>query len=296
MFLITPIKKISSLLFVLSWDLLLIVINFITPRRKIGHVIPEGHPGFGGKWPEFIPPKPTDSRCACPALNAMANHGILPRDGRNISFREMNHKIRATYNFSPTFCYFVPHFAAEMLNKSYWTGKFDLEEISLHNGIEHDASLTRDDLYHQPDQGVPHAGLIKELLASATGIDQDGNKVLTIQDMAKISGKRRSEARASNPDFSLAKQHKMFGASNSSTLLTIYGGKVKDLETILLEERIPDGWEPSIRERMGLTMLTFNLRTVLPMEFSTKETELPKSYGTFQTTSGAGGSAGPSRK
>ena len=32
---------------------------------------------------------------------------------------------------------------ATLLNKSYSKDTFDLEEISLHNGIEHDGSLTR---------------------------------------------------------------------------------------------------------------------------------------------------------
>lgn len=31
-----------------------------------------------------------------------------------------------------------------MLNKDYSKDTFDLEEINLHNGIEHDASLTRE--------------------------------------------------------------------------------------------------------------------------------------------------------
>jgi hypothetical protein len=65
----------------LSWDAGLSVINLFLPRRPEGKVTPEGHPGFGGKWPEFIPPKDGDSRSACPALNAMANHGesLSPR-------------------------------------------------------------------------------------------------------------------------------------------------------------------------------------------------------------------------
>jgi hypothetical protein len=49
--------------------------NFLTPNKPVGKVIPEGHPGFGGKWPEYIAPKDGDSRCSCPGLNAMANHG-----------------------------------------------------------------------------------------------------------------------------------------------------------------------------------------------------------------------------
>ena len=57
----------------------------------------------------------------------------------------MGTKIRSTYNFAPSFCFFVPNFAANMLNKSYGKDTFDLAELNLHTdyAIEHDASLTR---------------------------------------------------------------------------------------------------------------------------------------------------------
>lgn len=70
--------------------------------------------------------------------------GILPRDGKNISFKELNRTIRATYNFAPTFCFFVPNFSAGFLKKKYSTDTFNLADLNLHSeqGIEHDASLT----------------------------------------------------------------------------------------------------------------------------------------------------------
>ena len=58
-----------------SWDVGTAIVNLIIPPKSKGKVTPEGHPGFGGKWPEYVPPKEGDSRCSCPALNAMANHG-----------------------------------------------------------------------------------------------------------------------------------------------------------------------------------------------------------------------------
>ena len=69
--------------------------------------------------------------------------GILPRDGRNISFKDLNNRCRETFNFSPTFSFYVPHYAATMLERNYWTDTFDLADISAHNCIEHDASLCR---------------------------------------------------------------------------------------------------------------------------------------------------------
>ncbi|KAF5384451.1 hypothetical protein D9615_003404 [Tricholomella constricta] len=272
MLLISPIAKVSTDVAVLVWDVSLTLLNLVTPKRKVGKVTPTGHPGADGKWPEFIPPKEGDSRCSCPALNAIANHGILPRDGRNISFKELNHTIRATYNFAPTFCFFVPNFAANMLGRKYSKDRFDLADLDLHNGIEHDASLVRRDTHFEPNQATIHVPYVKELLESATGKDSDGKALLTIPDLSLISSKRRAEARAENPEFSLDKAHRAFGSSNSSTMLTIFGGRVPDLEVLLLEERLPDGWESRIREQKGLTMLTFN-RTVLKVEKGIDETK-----------------------
>jgi len=200
----------------------------------------------------------------------MANHGILPRDGKNIQFKEMGRLIRTTYNFSPSFCYFVPNYAATMLKRDYNKDTIDLADLDLHNGIEHDASLCREDSAITPDQSKPHVEYIKGLLESATGKDKDGNPILTAQDLSRYSSKRRADARSYNKDFTLAFIHRMFGSSNSSTLLTIFGGRIKDIEPLLLEERIPEGWESRVRKRLGLTFASFNF-TVLPVEFGINE-------------------------
>ena len=57
---------------------------------------------------------------------------------------------------------------------------------------------------------------------------------------------------------------------SSSTLLTIFGGRVDDLKVILKEERLPDGWESRIRAPFGLTLGAFN-RTVLRVELGIDE-------------------------
>lgn len=58
----------------------------------------------------------------------------------------MGRLIRTTYNFSPSFCYFVPNYAATMLEKDYNKDTIDLSELDRHNEkcIEHDASLCRE--------------------------------------------------------------------------------------------------------------------------------------------------------
>ena len=60
---------------IFAWDILLSLGNLIRSSHPVGQVTHAGHPGYGGHWPEYRPPQEGDSRCSCPALNAMANHG-----------------------------------------------------------------------------------------------------------------------------------------------------------------------------------------------------------------------------
>jgi hypothetical protein len=59
---------------------------------------------------------------------------------------------------------------------------------------------------------------------------------------------------------------------SASTFLTIFGGRVDDLRVILLEERLPEGWESRVRKPYGLTILTLNL-IILPMELGIREAD-----------------------
>jgi len=257
------------------YDTLLTFLNILLPNFKRGAVIASGFPGHGGIWPAFVPPLPTDSRSPCPALNALANHGIIPHDGRNISFKELVPICNQVFNFATTFPVFTCKFAATMLQKSYEKDTFDLSDLSVHNGIEHDASLTRYDVSREPDQSKPALDLVDDLLASATGKNEKGHPVLTIADLRRVSEVRRDHSRATNGQFTLDTLHKVFGSSNSSTLLTIFGGDVDSLRTILKEERLPDGWEPSVRKRFGITMASFN-STVLSLELGIREPRGPR--------------------
>jgi hypothetical protein len=148
-------------------------------------------------------------------LNAMANHGILPHDGKNISFKELNTKVRQTFNFAASFCFFVPNFSARFLNKSYSTDQFDLADLNLHadNAIEHDASLTRQDVALVADQGKPDLELVDELLKEAKGKMPDGSPKLTVPDLSRALSRRRADARKTNPEYTESFFHNMFGSA-----------------------------------------------------------------------------------
>ncbi|THH29028.1 heme-thiolate peroxidase [Antrodiella citrinella] len=251
---VASIHGVLMIIVVLVWDFGIVIFNLSTPNHASTRVVPQGYAGANGLWPKYDPPVEGNSRCSCPALNAMANHGILPHDGRNITFRELNTAVRTTYNFAPSFCYFVPNHMAGILDRNYWSDRFDLADLDVHNGVEHDASLTREDPFFQNDQSTVSVPLVEKLLKSGTGPNGD----LTPADFSRLLSERRAESRARNPQYSQALQHKLLGSFNSAAMLTCFGGKIKDLRPFLLEERIPDNWQPQITSRMGLTLAAVN--------------------------------------
>lgn len=56
-----------------------------------------------------------------------------------------------------------------------------------------------------------------------------------------------------------------FFLDSSSTMLTIFGGRIDDLTPMLKEERFSENWQPRVTDKFGLTMAKFNF-TVLPVE------------------------------
>ena len=75
--------------------------------------------------------------------DAMENHGILPRDGRNITKEMFNKALRDTFNFAPTLTRNTTNGAESLFGRS----TLDLGDLCGHNIIEHDASLLRKRTY-----------------------------------------------------------------------------------------------------------------------------------------------------
>jgi hypothetical protein len=63
---------------------------------------------------------------------------------------------------------------------------------------------------------------------------------------------------------------------SGSTLLTHFGGDIETLRPFLLEERLPEGWEPTMTDAKGLTIMKFN-KTAVPVELMTNEREFARS-------------------
>lgn len=83
-------------------------------------------------------------RSPCPAINSLANHNILPHSGKNITKAVAVDALTKAFNIDPKI---ASVFAASGIfaNPDHDATTFDLNHVSKHNYIEHDASLSRDD-------------------------------------------------------------------------------------------------------------------------------------------------------
>ncbi|KAF9516617.1 hypothetical protein BS47DRAFT_1380992 [Hydnum rufescens UP504] len=256
-------KKLQGLLVFLGlliWDFGLSLSNVVTPRLKKGSVVKEGKAGYKRIWPEFIQRQPGDSRSPCPGLNALANHGILPRDGRNITKEMFQKALEDAFNFSPT----LTRNTTNTVEALYGHSVIDLEHLCCHNIIEHDGSLTRRDAWFEPNQTIPDRHLIEDLLNSASGpvSAEHPEGHITPMDLSRQLSLRFAHSKKENPVFSISTSQKFFAASNSSLLYEVFHGDVATLRTVLNEERLPENFETSLRTRNGYTILDFTLRSI----------------------------------
>ncbi|KAI0791174.1 Chloroperoxidase, partial [Abortiporus biennis] len=103
---------------------------------------------------EYCPRQEGDSRSPCPALNALANHGYLPRDGRKIDPDTLEKALIDAFQISHTFAYLLAHGGKFMLGQKGDT--FSLEDLARHNIVEHDASLFHADAGSRDEYAPNH--------------------------------------------------------------------------------------------------------------------------------------------
>ncbi|ESK83128.1 hypothetical protein Moror_15025 [Moniliophthora roreri MCA 2997] len=157
--------------------------QFYTPRSQEAAELPPDHPVVSSLYPgKFCPcalkethneethkyraPQEEDIRSVCPALNTMANHGYIPRNGRNLTFKVIFCGLKACYglstslatiltlggflaiNHSPVGLPFGLNRIISMKNPDGSTsvpGIIDLKLVGRHGRVEHDASLVHED-------------------------------------------------------------------------------------------------------------------------------------------------------
>jgi hypothetical protein len=146
---------------------------------------------------------------------------------------------------------------------------WNLANLATHNAIEHDASLTRNDLA-QGNNNDMQPTLLQALLNDADG------DVLTIDSLAKSRARREMESLQYGSGIPLSVQAHTLAFGEAALLLQVIGtpvdggddfmAKKSDIQTWIAEERLPDGWKrPTLPITLaGTTLLATKIQGIVP--------------------------------
>jgi len=172
-------------------------------------------------------------RSPCPFLNSLANHGYLPRDGKNITQDKLKAALIVAGNCSHTLADVLSSIVKPVLHED---DTFTLVDLRRHNAIEHDSSFTRLD-FRQGDNYSFQPDMFHAFLADAEG------GPITKESLARTRARRdKEEKEARVPGLGL----RLWVTTWSQTciLLQTFGESisVKDITQFYVEERLPEWW------------------------------------------------------
>ncbi|KAK7424427.1 hypothetical protein QQX98_000392 [Neonectria punicea] len=199
---------------------------------------------------EWRAPTETDLRSPCPMVNAVANHGYLPRDGLNISLADLIVAFTDAVNLDPAATTLVGQkalttgnnvtFDLDMLNQpggKTFTLKYTRRKLNI-AVIEHDGSLSRNDFY----LGDNHSFNQTIWNSVASHFNQS---TISIETAAAARKARLQAAAAANPHFSLPAAGAQFSFIETALYLSVFGS-VQDgnavtewVKVLFEQERLP---------------------------------------------------------
>lgn len=203
------------------------------------------------------------ARGPCPGINALANHGFIPRDGRGISPRQLASAAFEGLGTTPDIIAggLALSFLPDILNVQ--TFRFDLENLGTHDFLkEHDCSLSREDAA-LGDNSAFNISLWNMALAEMK------HDLVTPFDVGRARAARVRDQTARNPHTDYGTHALVTSALESGMIVALLGaGSLprKDwLRSFFEHERLPThlGWAPKPFANNGLSALSFGLTSVL---------------------------------
>ncbi|KAL7921470.1 Cloroperoxidase [Trichoderma austrokoningii] len=177
-------------------------------------------PNFPVKGHEWIPAGPHDSRSPCPGINVLANHGYLPRSGKNIDLPTLQNAVAAAYNYAPnTFDDVFEQVQALKLSTTGNISTFNLVDVAKHGYMEFDGSLSRNDFYFGDNLHFDPKiwATMSERMALNKVTKDPMSKYVTVETAAKARAARVADAMKVNPTFN-ASALEMQGSPGTTAL------------------------------------------------------------------------------
>ncbi|KAJ8081111.1 hypothetical protein PM082_017952 [Marasmius tenuissimus] len=186
---------------------------------------------------------PNDSRSPCPGLNTLANHGFLPRNGLNISIPMILDAAEKAFNFERNILLTAGKLG---LLTSPNEDTMSLEGLKLHGVIEHDASLSREDV------AIGDSLHFNETIFTTLANANPGSDVYNTTSAGQVMKARLADSLARNPNVTNTMLQAQGRSGESSLYLSTMGGITGSapkefVQVFFREERLPikEGWKRS---------------------------------------------------
>ncbi|KAL5507570.1 hypothetical protein ACEPAH_7026 [Sanghuangporus vaninii] len=196
---------------------------------------------------EFREPGPNDYRSPCPALNTMANHGYIPRDGKNLTGTNLTRGLMACYNLSWPLAAFLSWGGVLLLGQ---VGRLSLADLARHNRIEHDASLT----HPNTGYGEEYAPARSDARLFGAFLDDASGGKVGLGELARARVRREGEAGAG-----MTSVQREIARGEVALVMQIFGGEERAVPVDVIKiwwggERLPEGWRPTARTTLRGTI------------------------------------------
>ncbi|CCF47569.1 hypothetical protein CH063_04203 [Colletotrichum higginsianum] len=195
-----------------------------------------------GSLDEWAPAGPNDFRGPCPMMNTLANHGFLPHDGRNLTQENVVKGLREGLNFNESLGELMFKMAIPV-NPEPNATFFTLDQLNVHNVLEHDASLSRTDAFFGSNH-IFNQTIFDESRAYWT------KDILDADQLANSKIARQINSKAFNPNYTFTATVENFSLGEVAAPIIAFGnmtaGTVNKtlVEYFFLNERLPAelGW------------------------------------------------------
>jgi hypothetical protein len=153
-------------------------------------------------------------------LNSLANHGILPRNGRGMTLPILTKGIWEGLHVAPDMT--IPVGTVAMLSSNNPLGlSFDLDDLDKHDQIiEHDGSLSRNDAFFGDNHSFNRT-IWQEVLNYF-----ENDETVSITAAAKARFNRIKQQSEANPDFTYTVKNLVISYTETAQYLSTFGGPV----------------------------------------------------------------------